>query len=101
MKRNTNLGYWPDHLHPIFAAIDAATDGKRLHPDILERVDGRAIIPDHKVSVRHHSGELGPAGNHYVIEVDGPRIVGTWHFRSGELERLARATRTTTASASS
>lgn len=91
MKRNTNVAYWPLDLHPIFAAIGAGMDGKRLHPDVLNRTDVSATVPEHKVSVQHRSGDDSPRGNHYVVEISGPRVAGCWPFRSGELEMLARA----------
>ncbi len=84
MKRNTDVAHWPVYLHPIFA------DGKRLHPDVLKLTDVAATVPDHKVTVQHQSGEAGPRGNHYVIEISGPQTDGRWPFRSGELEILAR-----------
>jgi hypothetical protein len=90
MKRNTDVAYWPAHLHPIFAAIGAGMAGKRLHPDVLEAADVNATVPKHKVSVEHKKGEAGPRGNHYVIDITGPQIIGRWSFRSGELEKLAR-----------
>lgn len=90
MKRNTDLAYWPSHLHPVFAAIGVGMAGKRLHPDVLSRANVSATVPDHKVIVQHRKGETGPSGNHYVIDISGPRIVGRWPFRSGELEKLAR-----------
>jgi hypothetical protein len=90
MKRSTDVAYWPDHLHPIFAAIGAAMDGKRLHPDILGRTELRSAVPEHTVMVQHRKGETGPQDNHYLIGVTGPRIMGQWPFRSGELEKLAR-----------
>jgi len=74
----------------IFAAIGAGMDQKRLHPDVLNRTDVSATVPGHKVVVQHQKGEAGPRGNHYVIEISGPRIAGRWPFRSGELEILAR-----------
>jgi hypothetical protein len=73
MKRNTDVAHWPVHLHPIFAAIGAGMDGKRLHPDVLKQTDVAATVPDHKVTVQHQSGEAGPRGNHYVIEISGPQ----------------------------
>jgi plasmid stabilization system protein ParE len=45
MKRNTNVAYWPVELHPIFRAIGAAMDGKRLHPGLVERTDVAALVP--------------------------------------------------------
>jgi hypothetical protein len=90
MKRNTDVAYWPVHLHPIFAAIGAGMNGRRLHPEVLELSDVIATVPGHRVSVEHRKGKTGPSGNQYVIEVSGARIVGRWPFRSGELEMLAR-----------
>ena len=92
MNRSTDLNNWPDHLRRVFASIGAAMNGKRLHPQTLDRVDGTGIVSDHEVSIRHISGAAaGPAGNHYLIEITGPRIVGRWPFRSGELETLSRS----------
>jgi hypothetical protein len=78
-----------------FAASGAGMDDKRLDPEVLNRTDVSAIVPDHDGSVEHRSGKEGPRGNHYVIEIRGPRIAGRWSFRSGELERLARAAHAT------
>jgi hypothetical protein len=90
MKRNTDVAHWPVHLQPIFETIGAGMDGKSLHPDVLSRTDVSATVPGHEVTVQHRSGEAGPRGNHYLIEISGPRIAGQWAFRSGELEILAR-----------
>lgn len=92
MKRRTCVDYWPEHLRAVFVAIGSAMAGKRLHPDTLEQVDLRNAIADHHVAVLHRSAKTaGVTSNHYVIEIDGPRIIGRWPFRSGELETLARA----------
>jgi hypothetical protein len=69
--------------------------GKRLHPDVLQRMPSHevnAILPDHIVCVEHRRGEASrPKGNHYVITIEGPRLGGQWRFWSGALEQLARA----------
>jgi hypothetical protein len=101
MKRSTCLEDWPEHLHPVFAAIGAAMGEKRLHPDLLKHIPMRVgdIIPEHLVVVRHLSGaEAGHAGNRYEISIEGQQYIGGWAFRSGELERLARAAVPTTLS---
>ena len=94
MTRDTNPDHWPEHLRPVFAAIGKAMGGKRLHPDVLHRVPvgmGQ-ILADHQVTIEHLSGAAaGVAGNRYEININGPRILGGWSFRSGELEELAGA----------
>ncbi len=69
---------------------------KRLHPDLLKYIpmgEG-AIIAGHRVTVKHLSGpEARPGGNRYEIIMEGPQFIGGWSFRSGELEKLARSSR--------
>jgi hypothetical protein len=79
MKRNPGPKYWPDHLHPVFAAIGTATAGKRLHPDIIGRItiERDGLLADHNVTVERLSGEAAkPGGNRYEIAIKGPRILG-------------------------
>lgn len=85
------MANWPANLHPIFAAIGAGMDGKRLHPNVLDRIDVSQLVPEHRVSLQHQSGNISPHNNQYLIEITGPRIDGRWPFRSGELEVLASA----------
>jgi hypothetical protein len=48
-------------------------------------------LSGHRYEVRHVSGDdAKPAGNRYLITIEGPRIQGQWAFRSGELTSLAR-----------
>lgn len=94
MKLDTNPDHWPEHLRPVFVAIGKAMDGKRLHPRVLQSVPigMGAILADHQVTIKHLFGAAaGAAGNRYEIAIQGPRILGGWSFRSGELEELARA----------
>jgi hypothetical protein len=94
MKRDTNPDHWPDYLRLVFVAIGKAMGGKRLHPGVLHRVPaGRgAILADQQVTIEHlSSAAAGAAGNRYEITIKGPRILGGWSFRSGELEELASA----------
>jgi hypothetical protein len=97
MKGTPDPSAWPDHLQVVFALVERGLAGRRLSPDIVEQLPSGfgSIIPDHSVTVAHLSGEAaGPAGNRYEIMIDGPRIIGSWSFRSGELEKLARASAT-------
>jgi hypothetical protein len=94
MKRSTVPNDWPEHLRAVLEVIGTAMGEKRLHPDLLKKIAMHHgdIIPGHLVMVRHLSGaEALPAGNRYEIVIEGPRYIGTWPFRSGELEQLARA----------
>lgn len=95
MRQNLDPAYWPEHLQAVFRQVGKAMGGKRLDPDVLQRLPSNfgGILRGHSVRVEHRSGEAGkPKGNHYAISIDGPRFDGSWTFRSGELERLARST---------
>ena len=93
MQRRTLILYWPTFLHPIFVELGKAMRGRQLHPIHLENL---TIIDDeslsgHRWEIRHVSGaDAKPAGNRYIITINGPRIKGQWAFRSGELTALAR-----------
>jgi hypothetical protein len=93
MKRDTKPDHWPDYLRLVFVAIGKAMGGK-LHPGVLHSVPVGmgAILAHHQVTIEHLSGAAaGAAGNRYEITIKGPRILGAWSFRSGELEELASA----------
>jgi hypothetical protein len=94
MKQSLEPDDWPEHLQLVFREVGRAMTARRLSPEVLSEVRNGlgTIVPDHEVVVEHLSGEAaGARGNHYRIAIDGPRVAGTWTFRSGELELLARA----------
>jgi hypothetical protein len=91
LKQSSILADWPPHLHAVFAAIDKAMGDAQLQPAVLDRVS-YPIIPDHRITVAHLSGDQAkPGGNRYVVTIEGPVIDGRWTFRSGTLQALARS----------
>ena len=94
MKRSSDLDDWPAHVRAVLAVVGCALAGRRLSPEILRELASEldTTIPGHAVTIAHRSGEVaGRAGNRYDITIEGARISGGWSFRSGGLERLARA----------
>ena len=88
-----DIDYWPPHLHPVFAALGKAMNGKRLSPTTLKCIPKGcgSIVADHEVVITHVSAkEAGHKRGHYLIAMSGP-VTARWTFRSGELESLARA----------
>jgi len=84
-------------MQQVFAAIGKVMGSGRLRPELLGEVSSAhgAIVDGHKVHVRHLSrDEIGDRRGRYEVEILGERWLdgGKWTFRSGELERLARAT---------
>jgi hypothetical protein len=87
------LASWPDHMQSVFRVIGRLMNGKRLSPEVLERLpyeDG-SIVAEHRVLIIHTSAaELQQKSGMYTIQITGQRIDGRWNMRSGELEKLSR-----------
>jgi hypothetical protein len=89
-----NPAWWPPHVQAILAAIGQAMGDKRLYPETLKSIPSAfgSILSGHQVIIEHISGkELGHRKGRYRITVEGPVFAGGWGFRSGDLEKLARA----------
>jgi hypothetical protein len=89
-----DFGRWPQHVQAIFIAVGRAMNEKRLYPKTVQLVPNgpNAILPGHRVFIRHVSGkELGRRKGYYIVTVDGPIFGGKWSFQPGKLERLSRS----------
>jgi hypothetical protein len=89
-----NPAWWPPHVQAILVAIGQAMGDKRLYPKTLKSIPSAfgSILSGHQVIIEHISGkELGHRKGRYRITVEGPVFAGGWGFRSGDLEKLARA----------
>jgi hypothetical protein len=84
------LEWWPSHVRKAFSNLGQALGQQQLNPAILARVN-REGLTGHQIIFGHVSRkDLGSKKGMYTLEITGPVYAGTWTFRSGLLENLAR-----------